>query len=288
MKSTWRTILLLTTMVALGAPSALLRGASGAADVDNGPIPPVSDPTLARILDQWDRKQQESVTLVASFTERKELKLLAKPVVSHGEFYYSRPNHVRWEYKEPDHKVYVITEDMYTAYFPALKRAEEVPIKKFLGKRMFRFLAVGQRIGDLARYYDFRLAPQSDVKGTHLLLLTPRSKAVAQTYTAQQQPPQFQQPVQISPAQVDQNVSAEESTENADTSEESADNQNQYQTDAQPEAQTDAAQTGQPPQQAPGVKTPEQLLQELRQQQQQIIQQQQVPQPGQVPPDDNK
>src|SRR5882672_1688284 len=178
MKSTWRTILLLTTMVALGAPSALLRGASGAADVDNGPIPPVSDPTLARILDQWDRKQQESVTLVASFTERKELKLLAKPVVSHGELYYSRPNHVRWEYKEPDHKVYVITEDMYTAYFPALKRAEEVPIKKFLGKRMFRFLAVGQRIGDLARYYDFRLAPQSDVKGTHLLLLTPRSRTV--------------------------------------------------------------------------------------------------------------
>ncbi len=113
-------------------------------------------------------------------------------------------------------------------------------------------------------------------------------QAVAQTYTAQQQPPQFQQPVQISPAQVDQNVSADESTENADTSEESADNQNQYQTDAQPEAQTDAAQTGQPPQQAPGVKTPEQLLQELRQQQQQIIQQQQVPQPGQVPPDDNK
>jgi len=178
MKSSWRMILLLTAVVALGGPSALVRGASGGADADKGPIPPVSDPTLARILDQWDRKQQESVTLVASFTERKELKLLAKPVVSHGEFYYSRPNHVRWEYKEPDHKVYVITEDMYTAYFPALKRAEEVPIKKFLGKRMFRFLAVGQRIGDLARYYDFRLAPQSDVKGTNLLLLTPRSRTV--------------------------------------------------------------------------------------------------------------
>jgi outer membrane lipoprotein-sorting protein len=171
-------VLLLTTSVALCTASAIARGASTAADDDKGPVPQVSDPTLARILDQWDRKQQESVTLVASFTERKELKLLAKPVISHGEFYYSRPNHVRWEYKEPDHKVYVITEDMYTAYFPALKRAEEVPIKKFLGKRMFRFLAVGQRIGDLARYYDFRLAPQSEVKGTNLILLTPRSRTV--------------------------------------------------------------------------------------------------------------
>jgi outer membrane lipoprotein-sorting protein len=178
MAKTRLTILLLTTSLALSPVSGSVRGASTPAEDDNGPVPQVSDPTLARILDQWDKKQQESVTLVASFSERKDLKLLAKPVISHGEFYYSRPNHVRWEYKEPDHKVYVITEDMYTAYFPALKRAEEVPIKKFLGKRMFRFLAVGQRIGDLARYYDFRLAPQSDVKGTHLLLLTPRSRTV--------------------------------------------------------------------------------------------------------------
>jgi outer membrane lipoprotein-sorting protein len=178
MSKTRLTFLLLTTVLWLGPGSGDVRGASSASDDDTGPVPQVSDPTLARILDQWDRKQQESVTLVASFTERKDLKLLAKPVISRGEFYYSRPNHVRWEYKEPDHKVYVITEDMYTAYFPALKRAEEVPIKKFLGKRMFRFLAVGQRIGDLARYYDFRLAPQSDVKGTHLLLLTPRSRTV--------------------------------------------------------------------------------------------------------------
>jgi len=178
MAKTRLTIFLLATVLAVGPASGVVGGASTASDDDTGPVPQVADPTLARILDQWDKKQQESVTLVASFTERKDLKLLAKPVISHGEFYYSRPNHVRWEYKEPDHKVYVITEDMYTAYFPALKRAEAVPIKKFLGKRMFRFLAVGQRIGDLARYYDFRLAAQSDVKGTHLLLLTPRSRTV--------------------------------------------------------------------------------------------------------------
>jgi outer membrane lipoprotein-sorting protein len=171
-----RILALLVLLVAVPLVPSLIRGTS--AGDDDGSAPAVTDPTLARILDQWDRRQQETETLVASFTERKDLKLLAKPVVSRGEFYYSRPNRVRWEYTEPDHKVYVITEDMYTAYFPALKRAEEVPIKKFLGKRMFRFLAVGQKIGDLARYYDFKLAPESDVKGTHLLLLTPRSRTV--------------------------------------------------------------------------------------------------------------
>src|SRR5206468_2156784 len=111
MAKTRLTIFLLTTVLALCPVSWIVGGVSTTANDDNGPVPKVSDPTLARILDQWDRKQQESVTLVASFTERKDLKLLAKPVISHGEFYYSRPNHVRWEYKEPDHKVYVITED---------------------------------------------------------------------------------------------------------------------------------------------------------------------------------
>jgi outer membrane lipoprotein-sorting protein len=175
---------LIAVFLTLCAGPRLLQGGAPvttkgeAAEADPGEAPHVTDPMLARILEQWDLRQKETSTLVASFTERKELKLLARPVVSHGEFFYNSPNQVRWEYTEPDHKVFVITEDMYTAYYPALKRAEEVPIKKFVGKRLFRFLGVGQRIGDLARYYDFELAPQSDVKGTHLLLLTPRKKTI--------------------------------------------------------------------------------------------------------------
>src|SRR6266571_5772908 len=137
-----------------------------------------ADPMLARILQAFDKAQRETGTLVASFTEKKDLKLLARPVLSRGEFYYNRPNQVRWEYLDPDRKVFVITEDMYIAYYPALKRAEEVPIKKFVGKRLFRFIGLGQSIDDLGKYYEFRLAPQSDIKDTYLLVLTPRKKRI--------------------------------------------------------------------------------------------------------------
>lgn len=133
------------------------------------------------------------------------------------------------------------------------------------------------------------LSPIGDPSALSKVLLTPRGKGGSgQTYTAQQQPLQsFQQPVQISPAlQVQQqNAAAEEAPENGDAADENADNQNQDQTENQPDAQADAAQSVQGPQQPPGVKTPEQLLQELRQQQQQVIQQQQVPQAG-APQDD--
>ena len=131
------------------------------------------------------------------------------------------------------------------------------------------------------------LSPIGNPSALSRVLLTARGKDTGGTYTAQQQPQGFQQPVQISPAlqmqqQVQQqNAAAEESTDNGDAQDENADSQNQD----QPDAQAEAAQGAQP-QQAPGVKTPEQLLQELRQQQQQVIQQ--VPQPGQVSPPDDK
>ncbi|HEU4400805.1 MAG TPA: outer membrane lipoprotein carrier protein LolA [Candidatus Polarisedimenticolia bacterium] len=172
-------LVILITALPLGVLAAGSNQPHGAAldaaEDDKAPERP-ADPMLASILEQFDLRQKDTVTMVAVFTERKDLKLLAKPVLSRGEFYYNRPNQVRWEYTEPDRKVFVITEDMYVAYYPALKRAEEVPIKKFVGKRLFRFIGLGQSIDDLGKYYDFRLAPESDIKGTHLLILSPRKK----------------------------------------------------------------------------------------------------------------
>jgi hypothetical protein len=128
------------------------------------------------------------------------------------------------------------------------------------------------------------LSPIGNPSALSRVLLTPRGKETPQTYTAQQQPQPFMQPGQISPAlQVQQQTAAtDESAENGD---DNGDNQNQDQADGQPDSQAEAAQPVQPPQQPAGVKTPEQLLQELRQQQQQVIQQ--TPQAGQAP-DDNK
>jgi outer membrane lipoprotein carrier protein len=171
-------ILLILVLAAPLSGTGVLVQAAPAGDRATDGDPGQFDPTLSLkdVLARFDDKQKATNTLVASFTEQKELKLLEKPVVSQGEFFYTRPNQVRWEYLDPDRKVFVITEDRYTAYYPALKRAEEVPIKKFVGKRLFRFLGVGQSIEDLGKYYDFALADESDVPGTYLLLLTPRKK----------------------------------------------------------------------------------------------------------------
>jgi outer membrane lipoprotein-sorting protein len=181
-----RTTVAVAVVALIAALTVPLVGAQSGDRLKNGSTPneaaagAVAEPTLEKILKEFDQAQRKTTSLVAGFTEKKELKLLARPVLSRGEFCYHRPNQVRWEYVEPDRKVFVITEDMYVAYYPALKRAEEVPIKKFVGKRLFRFLGLGQSIDDLAKYYDFRLAPHSDLKDTYLLVLVPRKKKLAE------------------------------------------------------------------------------------------------------------
>jgi len=169
-------VLLTTTMVLVGPPSRAFAQTPDNAQKGTTSSDPQASSVLTRILEAFDRAQKDTSTLVAAFTEKKDLRLLARPVLSRGELYYNRPNQVRWEYVEPDRKVFVITEEMYLAYYPALKRAEEVPIKKFVGKRLFRFIGLGQSIDELGKYYEFQMAPQSDLKDTYLLLLTPRKK----------------------------------------------------------------------------------------------------------------
>jgi len=163
------------TLVCL-LPAAAASGASRGALAPNDAGVGVAE--LERILQAFDAAQRRTGTMTARFTEEKRLRLLAAPVVSHGEFSFSRPNRVRWEFRDPEPKVFIITEGMYVAYYPGLRRAEEVPFSQFVGKRLFRFIGVGQSIADLGKYYDFSLKPPSDLEGTHLLVLTPRRKGL--------------------------------------------------------------------------------------------------------------
>jgi len=165
-----------------GGPAAFSQAMSARPGVAEASPTPAQEagnsPTTAEILERFDRAQQGTATLVARFTEEKRLRLLERPRFSQGRFYYNRPNQVRWQYELPERRVFVITEDRYTAYFPAEKRAENVDIKKFVGKRLFRFLAVGQSTRDLAKYYDIARVVDGSLEGTHLLVLTPRRERV--------------------------------------------------------------------------------------------------------------
>ncbi|HEV8376411.1 MAG TPA: outer membrane lipoprotein carrier protein LolA, partial [Candidatus Polarisedimenticolia bacterium] len=71
---------------------------------------------LADLLRKFNERQQAVQSLTATFTERKNLSLLAKPVLANGTFLYSKPDRIKWEYSEPEPRIFLITEDRFVAY----------------------------------------------------------------------------------------------------------------------------------------------------------------------------
>lgn len=132
---------------------------------------------LKAVLNGFDRAQENTKTLIAAFQETKTLQLLTDPVESSGYFYFSKPNRVKWEYREPETKVYLLTEDSYTAYYPEQKRAEKVNVRHYSAK-LFRAFGIGQTTSELKKYYDIHLADSSDRENTFLLVLLPKKRRI--------------------------------------------------------------------------------------------------------------
>ena len=137
---------------------------------------PPATPALRELLDRFNSTQEATRSLTASFTERKNLTLLARPVVSTGTFLYSKPTRIKWEYSNPEPRVFLITEDHFVAYYPAQKKAEEVPLGKLAGRRVFRVFGIGQTAEDLEKFFDISLGDPGPEKGSFLLILTPKRR----------------------------------------------------------------------------------------------------------------
>jgi outer membrane lipoprotein-sorting protein len=133
---------------------------------------------LPELLQKFNERQQAVQSLTATFTERKDLSLLAKPVVSNGTFLYAKPARIKWEYSVPEPRIFLITEDRFVAYYPNQKRAEEVPLSKLAGRRVFRVFGIGQTSEDLQKFFDISQEPPGDEKDCYLLVLTPKRRRV--------------------------------------------------------------------------------------------------------------
>ena len=54
--------------------------------------------------DSWEEIRRESAgirSVAAPFTQKKQMKILARPLVSEGRFYFQSPDSLRWEYTTP-------------------------------------------------------------------------------------------------------------------------------------------------------------------------------------------
>lgn len=139
---------------------------------------PVNKPvTLEDVIRKVQEQQKKTRTLQAEFRQEKELSLLATPEVSKGMFYFSKPNRVLWEYQSPKRVQMLISGGTLTTWFPDLKRAERLDVKRF-EERIFKYLGASGAIDELARYFDFTFV--DNAASPHFQLrLQPKTKVVA-------------------------------------------------------------------------------------------------------------
>ena len=132
--------------------------------------------TLASVIKKVQEQQKSTRTLQANFRQEKELALLSAPEVSTGTFVFSKPNNVLWSYEAPKRVQMLIANGALTTYFPDLKKAERIDVKRF-EDRIFKYMGATGAIDELAKYFDFTFTDNPKA-GNFVLDLTPKNKAV--------------------------------------------------------------------------------------------------------------
>jgi len=91
----------------------------GASSVLLASILTLLSPVLGAWTDDWAgiRAAANKVqSLQADFTQTKHLKILKRPIVAQGKFYYRRPGQIRWEYTSPVKSVVLLDESGLRRY----------------------------------------------------------------------------------------------------------------------------------------------------------------------------
>jgi len=137
-----------------------------------------ADPnSLEEVVKKVQQVQKSTTTLQADFRQEKELALLSKPEVSTGTFTFSRPSNVLWVYDAPKRVQMLIANGMLTTYYPDLRKAEQIDVKRFQD-RIFKYMGATGAIDELSQYFDFTFIDNA-ASATWTLDLNPKNRMIA-------------------------------------------------------------------------------------------------------------
>jgi outer membrane lipoprotein-sorting protein len=137
-----------------------------------------ADPdSLDEVIKRVQSQQKSTNTLQADFRQEKTLALLAQPEVATGHFTYEKPNNVLWAYDAPKRVTMLIANGFLTTYYPDLRKAERIEVKKYQD-RIFKYMGTSGALDELAQFFDFSFSNRAD-QPAYVLDLTPKSKSIA-------------------------------------------------------------------------------------------------------------
>ena len=134
----------------------------------------------AEVIERLQAQQREIRSIRAAVVQRKRHPLLATEAISEGRLLFKRPGLVRWEVDTPERSIIVIDGHTLLTYRPDRKVAERRDLRDDFGARAaVEFFTSGMSlaVSDLEKRFQVDVYREN---GTTTLLLTPRSRLVAQ------------------------------------------------------------------------------------------------------------
>jgi outer membrane lipoprotein carrier protein len=151
-------------IVGLQAVVAVMLASSALA---NAPAPESAD-SLARRVEERHRRAAD---LTARFTQTYRSGLLGREVVERGVLSLKRPGRMRWEYRDPEKKVFVSDGKTFYFYVPADK---QVIVRSQADERNLPSMLLAGR-GDLLNHFEVAREPTSSPSGARLRLVPRRA-----------------------------------------------------------------------------------------------------------------
>jgi outer membrane lipoprotein carrier protein len=126
-----------------------------------------ASPSAEDLARRVDARQKSVRDLTARFTQSYRSGVLGREVVERGTLAIKKPGRMRWEYKEPEKKLFVSDGKQFFFYVPADR---QVIVKEQAGEQGIpAFLLAGQGILE-----QFQVFPEPPLAGRERLRLVPR------------------------------------------------------------------------------------------------------------------
>lgn len=145
---------------------------------ENAPKPDKSaglSSEAAGVLARLDRAQANIKTLTAEVVETRTLAILSRPEVLRGQMSFERPGKIRWEYSQPEKRIYVLADGHLTGWIPSKNQVEKINIRRY-EERVRRMVAFGQDSKSLLKDFQITWVADNSLAGTDELSLIPKSR----------------------------------------------------------------------------------------------------------------
>jgi outer membrane lipoprotein carrier protein len=132
-------------------------------------VPASADDSLKLLMERMQKRYETLGSLKANFTQTYESSRFSDQMVEKGIVYLRKGGLMRWEYNDPEDKIFVSDGVFYYYYVPEDKQVIKVPADQKTDQRSPTLFLAGR--GDFLR--DFRAEWADPRKGSNQVKLTP-------------------------------------------------------------------------------------------------------------------